>query len=99
LRAKPAAAPPATTTPGPAVSIAPAASAAAEPKLNTVQAMDIADIEARTKGYDLGEYQLPKAEYNAANDTWAVSYIGRDKNSKRLHVTIQDKTGKADVGK
>jgi len=60
--------------------------------------MDIADIEARTRGFDLGEYQLPKAEYNASDDTWSVSYIGRDdKNAKRLSVTIQDKSGKADV--
>jgi hypothetical protein len=42
----------------------------AGPKLTAVQAMDIADIEARTNGYDLGEYQLPKAEYNAASDIW-----------------------------
>ena len=63
--------------------------------------MDIADIEARTKGVDLGEYQLPKAEYNAANDTWSVSYIGRDgeKSGKHLSVIVQDKTGKADVKK
>lgn len=45
------------------------------PKLTAVQAMDIADIEARTKGYDLGEYQLPKAEYNAADGTWSVAYV------------------------
>ena len=99
LRGKSAAAPPAATTPEPAISIAPASSAAAEPKLNAVQAMDIADIEARTKGYDLGEYQLPKAEYNSADDTWSVSYIGRDKAAKGLHVTVQDKSGKAEVGK
>ena len=63
--------------------------------------MDIADIEARTKGYDLGEYQLPKAEYNAATDTWSVGYVGRDseKEAKKLSVTIQDKTGKAEVKK
>ena len=63
--------------------------------------MDIADIEARTKGYDLGEYQLPKAEYNAASDTWSVAYVARDagKAAKRLSVTIQDKTGKAEVKK
>ena len=63
--------------------------------------MDIADIEARTQGFDLGEYQLPKAEYNASDDTWSVSYIGRDKDkaSKRLSVTVQDKSGKADVKK
>ena len=70
-------------------------------KLNAVQAMDIADIEARTRGYDLGEYQLPKAEYNAANDTWSVSYVGRDgeKSGKRLSVVVQDKSGKAEVKK
>jgi hypothetical protein len=95
LRTKPAPAP------ASAISIAPTAPPPAGPKLNTVQAMDIADIEARTKGYDLGEYQLPRAEYNAADDTWSVSYIGRegDKNVKHLHVTIQDKTGKAEVKK
>jgi hypothetical protein len=79
---------------------APASSpSSATPKLNAVQAMDIADIEARTRGYDLGEYQLPKAEYNAANDTWSVSYVGRDgeKSGKRLSVVVQDKNGKAEV--
>ena len=71
------------------------------PKLTAVQAMDIADIEARTKGYDLGEYQLPKAEYNSATDTWSVTYIPRDADStaKQLNVTIQDKNGKAEVKK
>ena len=100
LRTKPST-PAAATTPEPTISVAPAPSVSAEPKLNAVQAMDIADIEARTKGYDLGEYQLPKAEYNAADDTWSVSYIARDKDKKgkRLHVTIQDKTGKAEVQK
>ncbi len=70
-------------------------------KLTAVQAMDIADIEARTKGHDLGEYQLPKAEYNAANGTWLVAYVARgaDKDTKKLTVTIQDKTGKAEVKK
>ena len=71
------------------------------PKLTAVQAMDIADIEARTKGYDLGDYQLPKAEYNAASDTWSVAYVvrGAEKDAKKLSVTIQDKTGKAEVRK
>jgi hypothetical protein len=63
--------------------------------------MDIADIEARTRGYDLGEYQLPKAEYSATNDSWSVSYVGRDgeKGGKRLSVVVQDKSGKAEVKK
>jgi hypothetical protein len=81
--------------------IAAASSPTAGPKLTAVQAMDIADIEARTKGYDLGEYQLPKAEYNAASDSWSVAYVARDpdKAAKKLSVTIQDKTGKAEVKK
>ena len=63
--------------------------------------MDIADIQARTKGYDLGEYQLPKAEYNAASDIWSVAYVARDadKAAGKLSVTIQDKTGKAEIKK
>ena len=63
--------------------------------------MDIVDIEARTRGYDLGEYQLPKAEYNAANDTWSVSYTGRDAEggAKKFNVVVQDKSGKAEVKK
>jgi len=96
-------APPAPSAP-PEISMpsAPAPSPpSAAPKLNAVQAMDIADIEARTHGYDLGEYQLPKAEYNATNDTWSVSYTGRDgeKSGKHLSVIVQDKSGKAEVKK
>jgi hypothetical protein len=95
--------PPATTSAAEtSLPTAPAPPAApATPKLNSVQAMDIADIEARTRGYDLGEYQLPKAEYNSADDTWSVSYTGRDKEkiAKRLSVIVQDKSGKAEVKK
>ena len=76
-----------------------APSAAGAPKLTAVNAMDIADIEARTRGYDLGEYQLPKAEYNSSNDTWSVTYASRDADTKHLNVTIQDKNGKAEIKK
>jgi hypothetical protein len=98
-------APPPETNPPMQISTPPTAAVssppATGPKLTAVQAMDIADIEARTKGYDLGEYQLPKAEYNAASDTWSVGYVARegDKTDKKLSVTIQDKSGKAEVKK
>jgi hypothetical protein len=97
-------APPPETNPPMQISTPPTAAAlspAAGPKLTAVQAMDISDIEARTKGYDLGEYQLPKAEYNAASDTWSVGYAARDgeKDAKKLSVIIQDKSGKAEVKK
>jgi hypothetical protein len=44
---------------------------------------------------------LPKAEYNAASDTWSVAYVARDadKAAGKLSVTIQDKTGKAEIKK
>jgi hypothetical protein len=95
---------PPETNPPAQISTPPIAAASpptAGPKLTAVQAMDIADIEARTKGYDLGEYQLPKAEYSAASDTWSVAYVARDadKAAGKLSVTIQDKTGKAEVKK
>jgi hypothetical protein len=103
LRAKAPAAPVASPPlPDSAPSMAPASPPPSDgPKLNAVQAMDIADIEAREKGYDLGEYQLPKAEYNATDDIWSVSYIGRDgdKGGKHLSVVVQDKSGKAEVKK
>jgi hypothetical protein len=85
-------------TPEPAAAAPPPQNAA---KLTAVNAMDIADIEARTRGYDLGEYQLPKAEYNAANDTWSVSYAGHDSDgaAKKFSVIVQDKSGKAEVKK
>jgi hypothetical protein len=71
------------------------------PKLTAVNATDIADIEARTKGFDLGDYQLPKAEYNATNDSWSVTYVPRGSadSEKKLNITIQDKNGKAEVKK
>ena len=95
---------PPETNPPAQISTPPIAAASpptAGPKLTAVQAMDIADIEARTKGYDLGEYQLPKAEYNATSDTWSVAYVARDadKAARKLSVTIHDKTGKAEVKK
>jgi hypothetical protein len=97
--------PPPETNPPAQISMPPTAAAsspqAQSPKLTAVNAMDIADIEARTKGFDLGEYQLPKAEYNSSNDTWSVTYAPRDaeKPAKPLSVTIQDKNGKAEIKK
>jgi hypothetical protein len=88
-----------SSPPQAAAAVAAASPAGGATKLTAVNAMDIADIEARTRGYDLGEYQLPKAEYNAESDTWLVSYAARDAgaNTKKLSVTIQDKNGKAEI--
>jgi hypothetical protein len=109
LRSEKAASAPAATAPAaantsaasspPATTTTAASPAAGATKLTAVNAMDIADIEARTRGFDLGEYELPKAEYNAATDTWSVNYAPRDANAKKLSVTVQDKNGKAEIKK
>ena len=106
LRMKAAAA---RATPPPAAAVVPASpppstpaevSTPATPKLTAVEAMDIADIEARTRGYDLGDYQLPKAQYNSSSDTWSVAYVARGSGeSKKFNVSVQDKSGKAEVKK
>jgi hypothetical protein len=102
LRTNPTTTAPATSTTAPsAPATAPAEpSPPATPKLTAVEAMDIADIEARTRGYDLGDYQLPKAEYNSATDSWSVAYVARGSGeSKKLSVSVQDKSGKAEIKK
>jgi hypothetical protein len=111
LKTKPTAPQAATSPPAKTAPPEPAAASSPPPasppptqnaaKLTAVNAMDIADIEARTRGYDLGEYQLPKAEYNSANDTWSVAYTGRDAEgaAKKFSVIVQDKSGKAEVKK
>ena len=72
------------------------------PQLTAAEATSLADIEARTWGYDLGEYQLPTSEYNAAGGRWYVVYEAKELNgkpdpSKHFSVTIDDKTKKAEV--
>lgn len=74
------------------------------PQLTAAEATSLADIEARTWGYDLGEYQLPTSEYNAAGGRWNVVYeakepSGKADSSKHFSVTIDDKTKKAEVTK
>jgi hypothetical protein len=64
--------------------------------------MDLADTEARKEGYDLGEYQLPKAQYNPADDTWSVVYVAKDLRAaieagKQLKFVVDDKTKKAAI--
>lgn len=72
------------------------------PQLTAAEATALADIEARTWGYDLGEYQLPTSEYNAAGARWYVVYEtknaeGKTNSGKHFSVTIDDKTKKAEI--
>lgn len=72
------------------------------PQLTAAEATTLADTEARTWGYDLGEYQLPTSEYNAVGGRWYVVYEAKDVDGKSIagkhfSVTIDDKTKKAEV--
>jgi hypothetical protein len=74
----------------------------ARPRLTTAEVIGLGDAEARTQGYDLGEYQRPRVNYISANDAWLVVYDqkgapGRGGISKHISVRVEDKTKKASV--
>jgi hypothetical protein len=83
-------APPATPSPPPG------------PSLSATEVIDLADAEARTQGYDLGEYQRPQAHYTATEGTWSVSYAqkyvdGMGEVGTPFSVTVEDKTKKISI--
>ena len=98
---------PTSTSASPAASSTPAKklpSPPPGPELTAAEATSLADAEARTWGYDLGEYQLPTSEYNAAGGRWNVVYEaknldGKPNAAKQFSVAIDDKTRKAEVTK
>jgi hypothetical protein len=72
------------------------------PRLSATEVIDLADAEARTQGYDLGEYQRPQAHYAATDGTWSVSYgqkyvDGMGEVGTPFSVTVDDKTKKTSV--
>jgi hypothetical protein len=72
------------------------------PSLNATEVIDLADAEARTQGYDLGEYQRPQAHYTAKDGTWSVSYAqkyvdGMGEVGTPFSVTVEDKTKKISI--
>ena len=82
--------PPATPSPPPG------------PSLSATEVIDLADAEARTQGYDLGEYQRPQAHYTATDGTWSVSYAqkyvdGMGEVGTPFNVTVEDKTKKISI--
>jgi hypothetical protein len=79
-----------------------ASSPSATAHLTTDEAVEIADTEARARGYDLSEYQRPTADYSKVKGKWSLVYdlkkpdVVQDK-PHRLRVTIDDASRKADV--
>jgi hypothetical protein len=67
------------------------------PRLTNEEVVDLADAEARRRGYDLAEYQRAEPQYNAADETWSLSYdqhavAGEEEAGKNFSVAVDDKT-------
>ncbi len=76
----------------------------ARSRLTAAEVIELADAEARTQGYNLGEYQHPHAHYTAADDTWLVSYDQKSVDSnamgemnKNFSVSVEDETKKTSI--
>ncbi len=72
--------------------------------LSEDEAIGLADAEARSRGYNLDEYQRPKADYSAVKDKWSLFYTLKDPKAaggdlQPFSVTVQDKTKKVEVRK
>jgi len=75
-----------------------ASSPGANVRLTREEVIDLADAEARTRGYNPAEYQRAEPQYNAADDTWLLLYDqkpaanGMAETGKPFGVTVHDKT-------
>jgi hypothetical protein len=80
-----------------------ASSPGANARLMREEVIDLADAEARTRGYDLTEYQRPEPQYKPADETWSLFYDqmpdanGMYEIGKHFSVTVDDKTKKASI--
>jgi len=71
-------------------------------QLSEEEAIRLADTEARSRGYNLSEYQRPKTDYSAVKDKWSLFYSLKDPKMaggdlQPFSVTVEDKTRKAEV--
>jgi hypothetical protein len=77
--------------------------ASAGPRLAAAEVVELADAEARAKGYDLSAYERPQLQYAEADNTWSVVYAqkndanGIGEAGKQFSVNIEDKTKKTSV--
>jgi hypothetical protein len=81
-----------------------ASSPGANAKLSQEEVIDLADAEARAQGYNLDEYQRPKADYSAVEEKWSLFYDqkpvdGMPEIGKYFSATVDDKTKKVGVKK
>ena len=61
-------------------------------RLTKEEVVDLADAEARSRGYDLAEYQRMDPQYYPADEIWTLGYNGTMEMGKHFSVTIDDRT-------
>lgn len=71
-------------------------------ELTDDEVVSLADTEARAKGYDLDQYQRPKADYSAVKDKWSLFYTLKESKSaggdlQPFSATVDDKTRKVEI--
>jgi hypothetical protein len=81
-----------------------ASSPGAKARLTKEEVTDLADAEARAQGYNLDEYQRPKADYSAAEDKWSLFYDQKPVDvtpeiGKYFSAKVDDKTKKVEIRK
>jgi hypothetical protein len=81
-----------------------ASSPGANARLTKEEVIDLADAEARAQGFNLDEYQRPKADYSAVEDKWSLFYdqIPVDVTpeiGKYFSARVHDKTKKVEIRK
>lgn len=72
-------------------------SPAVNARLTKKEVVDLADALARSRGYDLAEYQRPEPQYDPADQTWSLLYEqkpvdGTLEIGKHFSVAVRDKT-------
>ena len=71
----------------------------ANPPLSKDEVADLADTVARTRGYNLGDFEHGQPEYKAEDDTWSVSYDQKAEDAasgsaKHFSVMVDGRTKK-----
>jgi hypothetical protein len=99
LRTELAATPPAPAAAAATPTGSSGATAEAGVGLNGADAIELADAEARARGYKLDDYQHPQVQYATETGTWSVLYQPKIPTAKAFSVTVDAKTKKAQIGK
>ncbi len=80
----------------------PPAKSSPRPHLKMEEVIQLADAEARSKGYSLSQFERVQAIYTAPDDRWSVSYdqksadVGSEPGN-HFSISVEDKTKKASL--